>query len=528
MIFRRNGCTGSPISLLANQVDESRNPGKCFDSMPLRFSLMPSIAASRLRGWPQMGFLLFATFFFFAAGAHGQTSPRAQPPTPCNIVIILCDDMGYADVGCFGAIDISTPNIDRLSKQGTRFTSFYVSQPVCSASRASLLTGCYANRIGIHGALDPSSKRGISSNEVTLAQMLKSRGYATAIFGKWHLGHREPFLPLHHGFDEYLGLPYSNDMWPPRKMNPNNNYPPLPLIDGDRIAEVMPDQRTLTTRYTERAVGFIDRNKEKPFFLYLAHSMPHVPLHVSDKFAGKSGRGLYGDVIEEIDWSVGQVLEALRRNCLEQNTWVIFTSDNGPWLSYGNHAGSAGILREGKATVYEGGVREPCIMRWPGQIPAGAVCTTPLMTIDLFPTIAARVGGDLPSHKIDGLDVWPILRGEPGAANPHSVYYFYYNQNELQGLRSGKWKLILPHTANLLHGRPGGRDGKPVDYDHVPLLDAELYDLDADPSERHNVASQNPEIMKRLEMLVAAARYDLGDALIKKKGAGVREPGMVQ
>lgn len=450
----------------------------------------------------------------------------AAPPARPNIVLVFADDLGWGDLGCYGAKSIRTPHLDRLAREGTRFTSFYVAQPVCSASRAALLTGCYANRVGIHGALGPNARVGIHSNEVTLAEMLRSRGYATAIFGKWHLGREPQFLPTRHGFDEYLGLPYSNDMWPHHPTARSGTYPPLPLIDGERVIEEMPDQRQLTTRYTERALAFIERHKADPFFLYLAHTMPHVPLHVSDRFAGKSRGGLYGDVIEEIDWSVGQVLEALRRHKLEDNTWVIFTSDNGPWLSYGEHAGSAGPWREGKGTVFEGGIRVPCLMRWPGSIPRGRVCDEPLMTIDLFPTVAGRLGAELPAHTLDGLNVWPVLSGRRGATNPHAAYCFYFNQGELQALRSGPWKLHLPHTAQVLKGRPGGKEGRPVPYERL-RVGLELYNLDRDPGETTDVAALHADVVQRLLLLVEEARGELGDALTKRKGAGVREPGRV-
>ena len=297
-----------------------------------------------------------------------------------NVVVIFCDDLAYADLGCYGAKGYKTPNIDRLARQGMRFTDFYVAQAVCSASRAALMTGCYPNRIGIKGALGPQSKIGLNTNEVTIAKMLKERGYATGVFGKWHLGHLPEFLPLRHGFDEFFGLPYSNDMWP-NHPTAGTNYPPLPLIEGERAVEIMPDQTQLTTRYTERAVRFIERHKSQPFFLYVPHNMPHVPLFVSSKFAGKTKRGLFGDVLAEIDWSVGEILGALKKHGLEENTLVIFSSDNGPWLVYGDHAGSAKPLREGKATAFDGGVRVPFIARWPGRIPAGKVCREPAMTL---------------------------------------------------------------------------------------------------------------------------------------------------
>src|SRR5207253_295899 len=315
------------------------------------------------------------------------------PPKP-NIVIIYVDDMGYGDLGCYGSTVNRTPNVDRMAQEGVRFTDFYVAQAVCSASRTALLTGCYPNRLGILGALNPASKNGISDKETTIAQMLKPRGYATAIFGKWHLGHHPEFLPTRHGFDEYFGLPYSNDMWPRHPEAKPGTYPDLPLIEGDKVVQTNPDQSKLTSWYTERAVQFIARNKDRPFFLYVAHNMPHVPLFVSDRFKGKSERGLYGDAIMEIDWSVGQILEALNRHGLDEKTLVVFTSDNGPWLLYGNHAGSALPLREGKTTTFDGGVREPCIMRWPGKSPAGTVCRELAATMDVLPTFAKLAGAE--------------------------------------------------------------------------------------------------------------------------------------
>ncbi|MCX7006459.1 MAG: sulfatase, partial [Kiritimatiellaeota bacterium] len=442
-----------------------------------------------------------------------------------NIVIIFTDDQGWADVGCFGAKGFTTPNLDRLAHEGCRFTNFHVAQPVCSASRAGLMTGCYPNRIGIHGALGPNTRHGIGPGEMTLAELVKQRGYATGAAGKWHLGHLAPFLPTRHGFDEWLGLPYSNDMWPLYPEAKPGTYPPLPLYENEtvKIPEVgHAEQCQLTTWYTERAVKFIEKSKDRPFFFYLAHNMPHVPLHVSDKFKGKSARGLYGDVIEEIDWSVGEVMAALERCGIAQNTWVIFTSDNGPWLSYGDHAGSVGPRREGKGTAWDGGTRTPCIMRWPGQIPAGVTSTAPLMTIDLLPTIAQRLGAQPPAHKIDGLDCWPIIAGVPGAKNPHEAYYTYYENNQLQAVWDGRWKLQLPHTYRTLNGRPGGRDGIPVKYEQRKLEVAELYDLDADIGEAKNVAAEHPDIVARLEALAEQCRADLGGTLTKREGSGVR------
>jgi arylsulfatase A len=443
------------------------------------------------------------------------------PARPPNVVIVFADDAGYGDFGCYGNRLIRTPNLDRMAAEGVRHTDFYVAQAVCSASRTALLTGCYPNRVGILGALNPQAKIGISDQEVTLGQLFKSKGYATAIYGKWHLGHHERFLPLHHGFDDYLGLPYSNDMGP-KPGTPNN--PPVPLIEGDAIIQTDPDMNRITALYTERAVKFIRAHKDRPFFLYVPHTMPHVPLGASDKFRGKSKAGLYGDVIEEIDGSAGQILATLKECGIDEQTLVIFTSDNGPWLSYGNHGGSADGLREGKGTSFEGGVREPCIARWPGHIPAGRVGHVPFMTIDLFPTFAKLIGAELPKHAIDGKDVWPVLRGDPDAKSPQEAYFFYWDR-ELQAVRSGKWKLHFPHNYRSLTGKPG-HDGTAGGYtqQHIDLA---LFDLENDPGEKHNVAEQHPEVVRRLKALADREREELGDSATTQQGKGVRPPGRV-
>jgi arylsulfatase len=499
----------------------------------------------RLLGFVGSIFASLATkhrLLFIASGLATAFVCAAADKLP-NIVIILTDDQGYADVGKFGAEEFTTPNLDRMADEGAVFRNFHVAQPVCSASRCALMTGCYPNRLGIHGALAPHSKVGISDNEVTLAQLLKSRGYATGMLGKWHLGDSPQFMPLRHGFDEYFGESVSVDMWPGHPDLITNMpagtaarkraLPKLPIWDGDKIFREemsIDDLNHLTTWYAERAVKFIEKNKDHPFFLYLANNMPHVPLGVSDKFRGKTKRGLYGDVIEEIDWSVGQILDALHRNGLDQNTWVIFTSDNGPWLAYGNHAGSAKPLRDGKMTNWEGGTRVPCVMRWPGHIPAGADSWDMLMTIDLFPTIAKLVGAELPKNKIDGLDVWPVISRQPGAKNPHEAYWFYYEVNELQAVTTGdgQWKLQLPHSYKTLAGRTGGTNGVPVPYAQRKIEREELYDLVHDVGETTDVAAQHPEIVKQLEAEAEKARGDLGDTLTKSKGAGRREPGHLQ
>ena len=454
---------------------------------------------------------------------------------PPNVVIVFIDDMGYADIGPFGGT-IPTPNLDRMAREGMKFTDFVASTAVCSASRASLLTGCYNVRLGIHGAFGPRAKQGIHEDEVTLAELCKQKGYATACFGKWHLGHHPKFLPLQHGFDEYFGLPYSNDMWPLHpdyaKLPKNaaarkRGYPPLPLIEGNEVidAEVTgEEQKLLTTQYTEKAVDFINRHKEQPFLLYVPHSMVHVPLFVSEKFDGKSGQGLFADVVMELDWSTGEILRALKANGIDDETLVVFTSDNGPWLSYGDHAGSAAPLREGKGTMWEGGYREPTLMRWPGHIPPGTTCTELAGTIDLLPTVAALIGADLPDHKIDGKDVSKLMFGEEGARTPHEAFYCYYGGGQLQAVRTGRWKLHFPHSYRTMAGRPGGTGGMPEKYvQHKTGL--ELYDLDNDVGETVNVADENPEVVARLQELAEQARKDLGDKLTKRTGDGVRPVG---
>ncbi|MCC9604566.1 sulfatase [Blastopirellula sp. JC732] len=469
----------------------------------------------------------------FACSSVSFAADEAKLP---NIVVIFIDDMAYADIGPFGATAYPTPHLDELAKEGTICTDFYVTQAVCSASRCGLLTGCYNNRLGILGALGPKSKIGLNPEETTLAEICKQKDYATAIYGKWHLGDEKEFLPLQHGFDDYVGLPYSNDMWPyhPGLRDKSleqrkKTYPDLPLISKNEIidAEVTPEeQRNLTTLYTEKAVEFIDDHAKQPFFLYVPHSMVHVPLYVSDKFAGKSGAGLFGDVVMEVDWSVGQIMEALRRNKVDDNTLVIFTSDNGPWLSYGEHAGSAGPLREGKGTMWDGGCREPTIFWMPGKIPAGKSVSTPMMTIDILPTVAQLIGAKLPDHKIDGKNIWPIVTGQPGAKSPHEAYYMYYG-DQLQAIRSGKWKLHFPHGYRTLNGRPGGKDGLPVNYEqaHTGLA---LYDLESDIGETIDVKDSHPDVVARLQKLADEARADLGDGLTKTKGSGLRPVGRVK
>jgi arylsulfatase A-like enzyme len=374
--------------------------------------------------------------------------------------------------------------------------------------------------VGLTGAIGPRARHGISADETTLAEVLKGRGYATAIYGKWHLGHHPPFLPTRHGFDDYYGLPYSNDMWPFHPERPED-YPPLPLIEGEETIETNPDQSKLTGEYGRRAVAFIEAHRDEPFFLYLAHSMPHVPLFASEGFRGRTRQGLYGDVVQEIDDTVGRILATLQRLELDESTLVIFTSDNGPWLSYGNHAGSTGPLREGKGTSFEGGVRVPFVARWPGRIPRGAIVREPAMTIDVLPTLAALVGAPLPERPIDGKDIRPLLLGEPGASSPHEALFFWWNRH-LEAVRSGRWKLHFPHDYRSLDG-PAGADGMPSKY-LQRSIGLSLFDLEADLSETTDVAAQYPDVVSRLEALAEEARLELGDSATQQEGRSVREP----
>lgn len=421
-----------------------------------------------------------------------------------NVVIIFCDDLGYQDVGCFGSPHIKTPNIDRMAAEGMKFTSFYSAAPVCTPSRAALMTGCYPQRVNLPQVISYKSTIGISSKEITMAEMLKGQGYATACIGKWHLGWQKEFLPTRHGFDYYYGLPFSNDM----KYGEQHL---APLIRNEEVIEHPAVQESLTERYTAETIEFITKHKDEPFFVYLPHTFPHTPLHASERFAGKSARGLYGDVVETIDWSVGQIMDTLARLGIDDNTLMVFTSDNGPWLIKGVDGGSALPLKKGKGTTWEGGMREPTVMRWPGKIPAGAVCSEWATMMDLYPTVAALTGAKVPADRvIDGKDIRPLLAGKPGAVSPHEVFY-YYRANELQAVRSGKWKLILPHTDQ-------------PDREEVPLG---LYNLEADIGETTNVADKYPSIVARMQRYVEQAREDLGDSLTGAVGKGRRPCGQL-
>ncbi|SHI70451.1 Sulfatase [Pseudozobellia thermophila] len=413
-----------------------------------------------------------------------------------NIVIVFTDDQGYQDVGVFGSSLIKTPNLDTMAGNGIKFTDFYSASPVCSPSRAALLTGAYPPRVGVPKVLWPNLEGGLSNQEMTIADMLKAKGYATACIGKWHLGDEAQYLPTQQGFDEYYGIPFSNDM----SVNPSAKVSgdivfregmtldslrekkwrggKVPLFRQDEIIEYPVDQKTLTQRYTKEALGFIKENKEKPFFLYVAQTMPHIPLYASEAFKGKSERGLYGDVIEELDWSVGQILETLDKLGLAENTLVVFASDNGPWDLKNGHGGSALPLRGHKFSTYEGGMRVPMIAQWKGTIPAGAVCSEVASTIDLFPTIAFLTGGDLPEEIIDGKNIWPLLAGKK-KSSPHKRKGFYYFFEETaEAVRQGDWKLRR-------------REGK-----------IELYNLADDISEAHNVAASHPKLVKRMAKML--------------------------
>lgn len=473
--------------------------------------------------------LSLSILILFIAGCKQKTEEivSGERKSP-NIVLIFTDDQGYQDIGVFGAKDIPTPHLDQMAREGVKLTSFYAAQAVCSASRAGLLTGCYPNRIGIHNAFMPDSKIGLNPSETTIAEMLRSRGYATGIFGKWHLGDHPDFLPTKHGFDEYFGIPYSNDMWPFHpQQGPVFNFGPLPLYENETIIDTLTNQSQLTTQITERSVDFINRNKDRPFFLYVPHPQPHVPLFVSDKFRGKSGRGLYGDVIMEIDWSVGQILNTLKSHNLDQNTVVIFTSDNGPWLSYGNHAGSAMPFREGKGTAWEGGHREPFIMRYPDGLKGGRIIDAAVMAIDILPTLAAITGSKLPEAVIDGKSVWELLKGDSNES-PQEAYYFYYRVNELHGVRYGKWKLYFPHNYRTMEGQQPGKDGLPGNYVHLDLNEIELYDLSEDLSETTNVAAEYPEVVEEMEQLADLMRKKLGDSLKDMEGTDNRPAGTIE
>ncbi len=476
---------------------------------------------------------IYLALFLFSWSCQSDKLPVSDQP---NIVIIFTDDQGYGDLGSYGATGFTTPHLDKMAAKGMRFTHFYAAQAVCSASRAGLLTGCYPNRIGITGALSPQATHGLSDEELTIAEMLKTEGYATGIFGKWHLGHHKQFLPLQHGFDEYLGIPYSNDMWPVHyggapvtdTTHRKSKHPPLPLIQDNETIEritTMEQQDQLTVRYTEKAIDFIERNQSGPFFLYVPHTMAHVPLGVSERFKGKSEQGLYGDVIMEIDWSVGQIIETLETLNLSDNTLVIFISDNGPWLNFGNHAGSTAGLREGKGTTFEGGQRVPCIMKWPAKITPGTICNRLASALDIMPTIATITGTSLPEHKIDGVSILPLLSGEKNA-DPRETFYYYYGRNNLQAIRYRHWKMTFPHISRSYRQVLPANDGLQGPYSRDTVSIA-LYDLRRDPGETYDIQELYPEVVEEIQAIAREAREDLGDHLLGITGKNRRQPGFL-
>nr|WP_183875601.1 sulfatase [Pedobacter sp. AK017] len=476
------------------------------------------------------GLFILSFCCFFAAG-RAQTT-KTQPP---NVIIINMDDMGYGDTEPYGMTGIPTPNFNKAAKEGMRFTHFNAAQAICSPSRAALLTGCYPNRIGLRGALSPDSKIALDTAEETIASLLKKAGYKTAMLGKWHLGSKAPNLPLHYGFDSFYGLPYSNDMWPvdyegkPQvAVAGKKSYPELPLLDGDKPAAYVrtpDDQAMLTGTFTRKAVRFIENNKSAPFFLYLAHPMPHVPLAASAAFRGKSELGLFGDVIMELDWSVGEIMKSLDRNKIASNTILIIMSDNGPWLRFGNHAGSSGGFRGGKMTIWDGGTRVPCIIRWPGKVEAGSVNSNLITNMDILPTLLQLSHAAPPEKKIDGISFADLLLGRSDKA-PRQVFYYYYNENSLKAVRYKNWKLVLPHTSVSYTSDIHGKDGFPGAATRAEVKMA-LYDLAHDPGEAYDVQQQYPELVQKMLVFVEEARADMGDDLTGRKGKNLRQPAIV-
>lgn len=463
--------------------------------------------------------ILFSLLILFGG------SLNAQNKKP-NIILVYIDDMGYGDIGITGANSYLTPNFNQMQKEGVFFTQFYSPQAVCTASRAGVLTGAYPNRIGFAGALDHTSKMGLNPDEQTIPELLRTKGYKTAAYGKWHLGHLPEFLPRKHGFDEFFGIPYSNDMWPNHPTG-KNYYPALPLIENETTIQTNPDQSQFTTLFTEKSLSFIEKNKSNPFFIYLAHPMPHVPLFVSEKFKGKSKQGLYGDVMMELDWSIGQIRNKLKELKMEENTLLIITSDNGPWINYGNHAGSTGGLREGKGTSFEGGQRVPCLMTWKGVIPGGTICNNLASSIDILPTLATITGAELSGRKIDGVNIYELMKGD-FSQNPRDHFLYYYRKNSLEAIRKGDWKLVLPHHSRTYEGFKPGIDGMPGQVNENHFVEGGLYDLRRDPGERYNVRGDYPEIEAELLKIAAAAREDLGDDLSKNPGKNRRPASVIQ
>jgi len=421
------------------------------------------------------------------------TAATARPP---NVVVIFIDDMGYGDIGPFGATKQRTPHLDRMAKEGMKLTSFYAT-PVCSVSRAQMMTGCYGARVSVPGVYFPGQSVGLNPSEVTVAERLKEKGYATQMVGKWHLGDQPEFLPTRQGFDHYYGIPYSNDML---KKSAETKVPVVPVLRDEKVAELMDGegQRRLVELYTKEAVDFITRSKDQPFYLYFAHNAVHTPIWPGAAFAGKSQNGRFGDWVEEVDWSVGQVLDTLRAQGLDKDTLVVFTSDNGPWLVKGTDGGSAGPLRGGKGSTWEGGVRVPTLAWWPGRVPAGSVNDAVAATIDLLPTFVALAGGTVPATPvIDGRDITPILMGQSKESAREAHYYFA--SYDLQAVRQGRWKLALSPQSDGL-GKNAAKTAAGL----------RLYDLDAEIGERTDVAAQHPEVVAKLKALADKMAAEIG------------------
>ncbi len=456
-------------------------------------------------------FLVASLLILSMSGNIGAT--QAAPGSRPNIVLIFIDDLGYGDIGPYGSTKNRTPHLDRMAREGMKLTSFYAA-PVCSVSRAQVMTGCYGVRVSIPGVFFPAGRHGINADEHTVAELLKDQGYATMCIGKWHLGDQPPFLPTRHGFDHYFGIPYSNDM---NKPAASTGQPVVPLLRDEKVVDLLDGtgQNGVTARYTEEAVKFIRDHRQKPFFLYFPHTAVHTPLHPGDNFRGKSANGNFGDWVEEVDWSVGQVLESIRESNLSERTLVIFTSDNGPWLTQGKNGGEAGPLRGGKGSTWEGGVREPTIAWWPGKIAPGSACDAVAGNIDFLPTFVSLAGGKVPTdRKIDGRDFSPLLLGASRESQRDAHYY--YHGNKLEAVRSGPWKLAL--------GPQGEGRGKNGDAPDALASGVRLYNLDEEIGERTNLAAKHPEIVSRLQKLVDAMVAELGNG---KPGPACRPAGEV-
>ena len=438
---------------------------------------------------------------------HATAAP-AQP----NLVIIFIDDLGYADIGPFGATKQRTPSLDRMAREGMKLTSFYAA-PVCSVSRAQLLTGCYGARVSVPGVYFPAQANGLNPAEFTIAERLKEQGYATMCIGKWHVGDQPEFLPTRQGFDRYFGIPYSNDM---QKKSTQTGERVVPLLRDDKVAELLTDeqQSRIVERYTDEATGFIRANKDKPFLLYLPHTAVHTPIWPGEKFRGKSANGRFGDWVEEVDWSVGRVLDTLRELKLAERTLVVFTSDNGPWLVKGPDGGSALPLRGGKGSTWEGGVRVPTIAWWPGKIAPGSVCDAVAGTIDLLPTAVALAGGTVPAQPvIDGRDLSPLLFGKTKESQREAHYYFAgYN---IQAVRQGPWKLAIAAQPRSM-----GQNTDPDASGNAPRL----YNLNQEIGEQTNLAAKHPEVVAKLQSLAAKMTAEIGG----KEPAARRPAGVVE